>query len=121
MLPTANSTKMPPWGARTADVERLERPPVTALPSMIAGMTRSGSAAANGIAPSVMKLEPSSHAALPFSRSAWVNSRGSDDGGERERDRRHHSGQHDRSHDLAAGGVPAARAPRLPRRRRRSV
>ena len=36
---------------------------------MIVGMTRSGSAAANGIAPSVMKLAPSSQPALPFSRS----------------------------------------------------
>jgi hypothetical protein len=41
---------------------------------MIGGITRRGSAAANGIAPSVMKLAPSSQAALPFSRSAGVNS-----------------------------------------------
>ena len=39
-------------------------------------MTRSGSAAANGMAPSVMKEAPSSHAALPFSRSGTVNSAG---------------------------------------------
>ena len=32
--------------------------PVVAPPSMIDGMTRSGSAAANGIAPSVMNDEP---------------------------------------------------------------
>ncbi|CAM5574347.1 hypothetical protein SAURM35S_03071 [Streptomyces aurantiogriseus] len=37
-------------------------------------MTRSGSAAANGIAPSLMKEAPSTQAALPFSRSAVVNS-----------------------------------------------
>ena len=37
-------------------------------------MTRSGSAAANGIAPSVMKEAPSTQAALPFSRSVLVKS-----------------------------------------------
>ena len=36
-------------------------------------MTRSGSAAANGMAPSVMKDAPSSQPALPFSRSGGVN------------------------------------------------
>ncbi len=36
-------------------------------------MTRSGSAAANGIAPSLMNAAPSSHAALPFSRSTGGN------------------------------------------------
>jgi hypothetical protein len=50
--------------------------PVVAPPSMMDGMTRSGSAAANGIAPSVMKARPSSHAALPCSRSAGVKSFG---------------------------------------------
>ena len=40
---------------------------------MIDGMTRSGSAAANGMAPSVMNDAPSSQAALPFSRSGTVN------------------------------------------------
>ncbi len=44
------------------------------LPTMFAGMTRSGSAAANGIAPSVMNEAPSTQAALPFSRSSGVNS-----------------------------------------------
>ena len=76
MLPTAKSTKIPPCGARTLTSRAIERPPVTALPSMMAGMTRSGSAAANGIAPSVMNEAPSSQAALPFSRSAGVNSFG---------------------------------------------
>lgn len=47
--------------------------PVTAPPTMDAGMTRSGSAAANGMAPSLMNDAPSSHAALPFSRSTGVN------------------------------------------------
>ena len=49
---------------------------MTALPSMIAGITRSGSAAANGIAPSVMKLAPRAQPALPFSRSGALNSEG---------------------------------------------
>ena len=51
---------MPPCGARTLTSRAIDSPPVTALPSMIDGITRSGSAAANGIAPSVMKEAPSS-------------------------------------------------------------
>ena len=47
--------------------------PVTAPPTIEAGMTRSGSAAANGMAPSQMNAAPSSHAASPFSRSTGVN------------------------------------------------
>ena len=50
--------------------------PVTALPIMSDGMTRMGSAAAKGIAPSVMNEAPSSHAASPACRSAGVNRRG---------------------------------------------
>ena len=46
--------------------------PVTAEPAMIDGITRSGSAAAKGMAPSVMNEAPISHAALPFSRSGTV-------------------------------------------------
>ena len=76
MLLTAKSTKMPPCGARTLTSKSSERPPVTALPSMIAGITRSGSAAANGMAPSVMNDAPSSQPALPFSRSGRLNRRG---------------------------------------------
>ena len=48
--------------------------PVTADPAISDGITRSGSPAANGIAPSVMNEAPSTQAALPFSRSTWVNS-----------------------------------------------
>ena len=40
---------------------------------MIEGITRSGSAAANGMAPSVMNEAPSSQPALPFSRSGMLN------------------------------------------------
>ncbi len=47
--------------------------PVTAPPAIIDGITRSGSAAANGMAPSEMNEAPRSHAALPFSRSGSVN------------------------------------------------
>ena len=50
--------------------------PVTAPPNIIDGMTRSGSAAANGMAPSEMNDAPRSQAARPFSRSGSVNSRG---------------------------------------------
>ena len=50
--------------------------PVVAPPSIIEGMTRSGSAAANGMAPSEMNEAPSSQAALPLSRSAGVYSFG---------------------------------------------
>ena len=48
----------------------MERAPVTAPPTIIEGMTRNGSAAAKGMAPSEMKEAPSSQAAVPFSRSA---------------------------------------------------
>ena len=65
-------TQMPPCGARSSLPNAITRAPVRALPAMSDGMTRRGSDAANGIAPSVMKEAPSSHAALPFSRSASV-------------------------------------------------
>ncbi|MNN87601.1 hypothetical protein D3C81_2051760 [compost metagenome] len=42
---------------------------------MLAGITRSGSFAANGIAPSEIKHSPSTSAALPASRSLWANLR----------------------------------------------
>ncbi len=43
---------------------------------MMDGMTRSGSAAANGMAPSVMNDAPSAQPALPFSRSGSEKSLG---------------------------------------------
>ena len=52
----------------------MDSTPVTADPAISDGMTRSGSAAANGIAPSVMNEAPSSQAARPFSRSRSENS-----------------------------------------------
>src|SRR4051794_28824583 len=65
---------MPPWGARRVAPKAIDREPVTAPPTIEDGMTRSGSAAANGIAPSEMKEAPRTQAALPFSRSVGVNS-----------------------------------------------
>ena len=66
----AKNTKIPPWGALEAAPRAMERAPVTAPPTIIEGMTRNGSAAAKGMAPSEMKEAPSSQAAVPFSRSA---------------------------------------------------
>ena len=54
---------------------------------MIPGITRSGSAAANGIAPSVMNEAPRSQPALPFSRLGEVEQLGSHHRGERQSDR----------------------------------
>ena len=60
---------MPPCGARSVAPNDITRAPVTAEPTTELAMMRTGSAAANGIAPSEMKENPSSQAALPFSRS----------------------------------------------------
>ena len=76
---------------------------------MIDGITRNGSAAANGIAPSVMNEAPISQAALPFSRSARSNRPGPDDSRQRQRDRRHHPGQHHGGHDLQLRSVAGGR------------
>ena len=46
--------------------------PASAEPATMEGITRSGSAAAKGIAPSVMKAAPSTAAAPPASRSGAV-------------------------------------------------
>ena len=72
----AKNTKMPPCGARDVTPVAMHSAPVIAPPNIIDGMTRNGSAAANGIAPSEMKHAPRSTAALPFSRSGSLNSRG---------------------------------------------
>ena len=61
---------------------------------------RTGSAAANGIAPSEMNETPSSQAALPFSRSGSENSCGRSVVDERHGERGDHAGGHDRGHDL---------------------
>src|SRR6478735_4506527 len=73
-LSIAKKTKMPPCGALDPTPAAIEMAPVTAPPTMLAGMTRSGSAAAKGMAPSEMNDAPSSQAALPFSCSARLKS-----------------------------------------------
>jgi hypothetical protein len=65
----AKATKMPPCGACEPTPSAITSAPVTAPPVIIEGMTRSGSAAAKGIAPSEMNAAPSSQAVVPFSRS----------------------------------------------------
>ena len=110
MLPTAKSTKMPPCGARSVTSSAIARAPVTAEPAMIEGMTRSGSAAANGIAPSVMNEAPSSQAGLAVLALGHGEQARADDGGERQGERRHHAGEHDGGHDLQLGAAPVADA-----------
>ncbi len=70
-----SATQMPPCGAGDAAPSAMDSAPVTAPPTIMEGMTRSGSDAANGIAPSEMKDAPRSQEDLPFSRSAGVNRR----------------------------------------------
>ena len=111
---------MPPCGARTLTSRAIERPPVTALPSMIDGMTRSGSAAANGIAPSVMNDAPSSQAGLAVLALGHGEQARADDGGQRQRERRHHAGEHDGGHDLQLRGVAGRGGGARRGRRRRS-
>ncbi|WP_273846289.1 hypothetical protein [Rubrobacter calidifluminis] len=69
-------TKIPPWGARRVQPNTSESAPATAEPTMFEGITRSGSAAAKGIAPSVMKEVPMIQLACPLLRSARVKSPG---------------------------------------------
>lgn len=69
----AKNTKMPPCGAFRVTSKAMISAPVTAPPAIIDGITRKGSAAANGMAPSEMKDAPSSQAARPFSRSGSLN------------------------------------------------
>ena len=75
-LPIAKKTKIPPCGAFRVTSIAMISAPVTAPPAIIDGITRNGSAAANGIAPSEMNDAPSSQAALPFSRSGPLKSPG---------------------------------------------
>jgi len=49
--PMAKNTKMPPCGAFSVTSNAMISAPVTAPPNIIDGMTRSGSAAAKGMAP----------------------------------------------------------------------
>ena len=52
----AKNTKIPPCGAFDVTSNAMIIAPVTAPPDIIDGITRSGSAAANGIAPSEMNV-----------------------------------------------------------------
>ena len=72
----AKKTNTPPCGAWLVTEKAIVMPPVTPAPTTDAGITRSGSEAAKGIAPSEMNAAPSSQAALPFSFSAWEKMRG---------------------------------------------
>src|SRR5450830_485075 len=69
------STNKPPWGAASLQPKYIDSAPANAPPAMLAGITRSGSLAANGIAPSEIKHRPRIIAALPASRSVWANLR----------------------------------------------
>nr|WP_246354778.1 hypothetical protein [Nocardioides ungokensis] len=92
----------------------MARPPATALPAMIDGTTRSGSAAANGMAPSVMNDAPRAQAALPLSRSGRLKQARADGRREREAERRDHAGDHDGGHHLQlrrVGGRGGRREP----------
>ena len=104
-LPMSGSTQMPPCGARMPMPKAMASAPVIAEPTIDEAMMRTGSAAANGIAPSEMNEAPSSQAALPFSRSGSENSCGRTVVGEGHRERGHHAGGHDRGHDLQLGAV----------------
>jgi hypothetical protein len=75
-LPMSGSTQMPPCGARSVVPKAIASAPVTAEPTTEEAMTRPGSAAAKGMAPSEMKDAPSNQAALPFSCSGSVKSLG---------------------------------------------
>ncbi|MCY1459013.1 hypothetical protein D9M71_764520 [compost metagenome] len=70
-----SSTNKPPCGAISLQPKYIDNAPVNAPPATLAGITRNGSLAANGIAPSEMKHSPSASAALPASRSLWANLR----------------------------------------------
>ena len=76
MLPMIGSTQMPPWGARMPRPKAIASAPQIEEPTTDEAMMRTGSAAANGMAPSEMNEKPSSQAALPFSRSGSENSCG---------------------------------------------
>ena len=71
--PTTGNTKIPPCGAISVQLNAAESPPATPAPTTHAGMTCNGSAAANGIAPSVMKESPIIKFVGPALRSCSVN------------------------------------------------
>lgn len=64
---------MPPCGAIKVQPNAMESAPARPEPMMQAGRTWIGSAAANGIAPSVMKASPMMKLVGPDSLSSFVN------------------------------------------------
>src|SRR6478735_11789160 len=68
--PGTNRSKMPPWGTTVDAPAAIEMAPAAAEPAINDGITRSGSLAAKGMAPSVMNESPNAHAGLPASRSS---------------------------------------------------
>jgi hypothetical protein len=70
--PGTNRSKMPPWGTTVDAPAPSEIAPAVADPTTRAGMTRIGSRAANGMAPSVMNDRPSTKAGLPASCSSLI-------------------------------------------------
>ncbi len=82
----------------------------TAEPNMMHGMTRSGSAAANGMAPSVMPTQPMANAATPASRSASVHRSSADQRRQAQAHRRDADGRGHRPHHLVVALGDQARA-----------
>ena len=64
---------MPPCGAISVQPNRADRKPATPAPTIVHGITCAGSAAANGIAPSVMKEHPITIFDTAEPLSAFVN------------------------------------------------
>src|SRR5699024_6449975 len=67
------TTKIPPCGAGMVAPRPSAIAPATADPTILDGMTSSGSAAAQGIAPSVMNESPITRFVGPDERSTGVN------------------------------------------------
>ena len=57
-LPIVAITKIPPCGALNVQLKAIDKPPAIAEPRTHEGMTRTGSLAANGIAPYEMNDKP---------------------------------------------------------------
>lgn len=72
-LPITKNTKIPPCGAISVQLNAIDIAPAIAEPTTQAGITRSGSAAANGIAPSVIKDKPMIKFVGPAFLSSAVN------------------------------------------------
>ena len=65
ILPASGDTQRPPWGAGTPTCHKPTKAPPTAEPMIHEGITWPGSAAANGIAPSVMNENPNTQLETP--------------------------------------------------------